>query len=329
MTIDTSSAKKVSSLEDAADSEEEELISEEAEKYAADSGSGLAANRWLRMLTEFIGTFLVVFLVLGGSAWTLLTGLSPVYVAFIAFVSYAVAALIFQGISGAHFNPAISLAAALTGRLNWLDALLYAIAQVLGGFAASAVMMGLIRNLPATLSIKPAQWWEVLSNGFNAADVSDRLQVGLMFAVIVVLIGTLIVVAAAMSALHEDGRASRRYAWTTALGYAAAMLVTVFFTGGGVNPARATGSAIVASIEGVEGVGADLWVFWIVPLLAGAIVGLIMVIVSAVRANKESTNIAEEIEEIEDEKAKDFEEAVRNNVRSSSKKNAAEKDLLD
>lgn len=328
MTIDTSSAKKVSSLEDAADSEEEELISKEAEKYAADSGSGLAANRWLRMLTEFIGTFLVVFLVLGGSAWTLLTGLSPVYVAFIAFVSYAVAALIFQGISGAHFNPAISLAAALTGRLNWLDALLYAIAQVLGGFAASAVMMGLIRNLPATLSIKPEQWWEVLSNGFNASDVSDRLQVGLMFAVIVVLIGTLIVVAAAMSALHEDGRASRRYAWTTALGYAAAMLVTVFFTGGGVNPARATGSAIVASIEGVEGVGADLWVFWIVPLLAGAIVGLIMVVVSAVRANKESTNIAREIEEIE-EKAKDFEEAVRDNVHSSSKKNAAKKDLLD
>ena len=48
----------------------------------------------------------------------------------------------FGPISGAHLNPAVTFAAALRGRLDWTTALVYWIAQFVGGVLAAAIFMG-------------------------------------------------------------------------------------------------------------------------------------------------------------------------------------------
>jgi aquaporin Z len=61
------------------------------------------------------------------------------------------------------------------------------------------------------------------------------------------------------------------------------MFLTVPVTGGSLNPARSTGIAIIAQNNGQTSALPQLWIFWVVPLLAGAIVGLVLVISSSLK----------------------------------------------
>merc|ERR1719446_1048754 len=83
-----------------------------------------------KLLSEFIGTFFLVLTVglnvIGGSPAPALSIASSLMV-----MIYALG-----GVSGAHFNPAVTLALALTGNCAWADAPVYIIAQLLGGLVA-------------------------------------------------------------------------------------------------------------------------------------------------------------------------------------------------
>ena len=94
-----------------------------------------------RLLAELIGTF---WLVLGGCGSAVLSaafpalgiGLLGVALAFgltVVTMAYAVG-----GISGGHFNPAVSFGLAIGGRLAWRDLVPYWIAQLVGGIAGAA-----------------------------------------------------------------------------------------------------------------------------------------------------------------------------------------------
>jgi glycerol uptake facilitator-like aquaporin len=74
----------------------------------------------------------------------------------------AVLILVFGSLSGAHFNPAVSIAFALRGELPWLEALIYIVAQVLGGLVG-VWMAHLMFELPVwqfsiTQRTGPGQW---------------------------------------------------------------------------------------------------------------------------------------------------------------------------
>lgn len=234
---------------------------------------------WIRLITEFIGTYFVTFIIMAGTCWITLTSLSPVYLGVVAFCAYAAMGAVFQGISGAHFNPAVSFAMALGAKISWLDAVCYAISQVLAAITASATMLGLLKCMPSDLNVTGKQWWEILANTFDSSS-SDRIKVGLGFAIVLEIIATLIAMALAVKAVGNDGKPERGYFLLSALGYGTAMILISFFTGGGLNPARSTGAAIMASANGVPGVWEELWLFWIIPLLAGAICALVNLIFS-------------------------------------------------
>jgi aquaporin Z len=84
-----------------------------------------------RYATEFVGTFFLVFTV----CTAVLSGASLAPLA----IGAILAAMIFAGghISGGHYNPAVSLAAFVRGRLGVVDLAWYAAAQILGGIAAA------------------------------------------------------------------------------------------------------------------------------------------------------------------------------------------------
>src|SRR6185312_5847882 len=92
---------------------------------------------------EFFGTFWLVF---GGCGSAVLAasfpqlGIGFIGVAFAFGLTVLTMAFAVGGISGGHFNPAVSLGLAIANRFEWSELIPYWIVQVIGGFAAAAVL---------------------------------------------------------------------------------------------------------------------------------------------------------------------------------------------
>ncbi|XP_046539705.1 aquaporin-10 [Equus quagga] len=97
-------------------------------------------------LAEFLGVFVLMLLTLGASAQTVTTGETKgnFFTSFLA-ASLAVVIAIYVGgnVSGAHLNPAFSLAMCLLGRLPWAKLPIYSLVQLLYAFCASGVTYAL------------------------------------------------------------------------------------------------------------------------------------------------------------------------------------------
>ncbi|MBT1177951.1 MIP/aquaporin family protein [Bifidobacterium callimiconis] len=255
---------------------------------SADAIPALSASPIARALAEFAGTFFICFAIYAVSTYgTVLYGINILLIAAVIGVAYAAATAAFSRFSGAHFNPAITLAAALTSRISWLDALLYLVAQVLGGIAAGAVIIAI---LPTTETVAAKAWLTYTINGFDTTSLSylsnsTLQQAGLSFgstmAIVVEVAMSLLVVAAAIVTMREDGTPSTNRTTAVGLAYGVAAAVTYPITGAGLNPVRSTGIALFAQGKGltVEPLS-QLWLFWICPLLAGAVVALVMLLSS-------------------------------------------------
>src|SRR5918992_1007845 len=91
------------------------------------------------LVAEAVGTFLFFFVGAGSVVLTVHAGdASPglVGVALAHGLALAVMVSAFGAISGGHFNPAVTVAVRLAGRIEWSSAVLYVIAQLLGAVAA-------------------------------------------------------------------------------------------------------------------------------------------------------------------------------------------------
>src|SRR3990172_13338064 len=93
------------------------------------------------LLAEFIGTFALIFVGAGAVAVGVggLTGAALAHGFVIVSIAYS-----FGAISGAHLNPAVTLAVALRGRLAWSEALAYWGAQLVGSAAAFSPLFFLL-----------------------------------------------------------------------------------------------------------------------------------------------------------------------------------------
>jgi len=126
-----------------------------------------------RLTAEFLGTaFLVAAVVGSGVMGEKLSG-GSVAIALLANTIATGAALValitaFADISGAHFNPVVSLADAIEHRLLWRDAAAYVAVQVVGG-VVGAVAAHAMFGLPAiSLSMHPRHGWSLVFSEFVA-----------------------------------------------------------------------------------------------------------------------------------------------------------------
>ena len=108
---------------------------------------------WNRYVAEFSGTFLMVLLGCGSIA----LGWSPLAVSITFGVAVFTAIMIFQPISGAHINPAVSIAFAANGNLEREALPGYIIAQCLGGWAAALIVLA----GHTTPSVSTSQSWGI------------------------------------------------------------------------------------------------------------------------------------------------------------------------
>jgi len=98
-----------------------------------------------KCLVELIGTFFLV-LTVGCTVFSVGGGAIPAIA-----IGFALMVMVYAGghVSGAHYNPAVSLAAAVRGALEWKDLLPYWCAQILGGILAALVVSYLVVVTPA------------------------------------------------------------------------------------------------------------------------------------------------------------------------------------
>ena len=218
-----------------------------------------------RLLAEFIGTF---WLVLGGcGAAVLAAGVPDVGIGWLG-VSFAfgltVLTMVYAvgGISGGHFNPAVSLGLMLAGRFEAKDLLPYWAAQVAGAIVAAVVLYVIASGQAGFTGVGG-----FASNGYGEA---SPMGYGLTSAFVIEVVMTaafLVVILGATSKLAPAGFAG------IAIGLALTLihLISIPVTNTSVNPARSTGVALFAEGPAL----AQLWLFWIAPLI-GAAVGAII-----------------------------------------------------
>jgi aquaporin Z len=215
-----------------------------------------------RLGAEFFGTF---WLVLGGCGSAVLAAAFPdlgigfVGVALAFGLTVVTMAYGVGHISGAHFNPAVTLGLWAGGRFPASDILPYWIAQVLGGIAAAAVLF-LIASGKADFS---------LAGGFASNGYADHSpgQYSLVAALVCELVMTFFFLLVILGA--TDSRAPAGFA-PLAIGLTLTLihLISIPVTNTSVNPARSTGPALFVGGWAL----AQLWLFWVAPLV-GAVVG--------------------------------------------------------
>jgi aquaporin Z len=202
------------------------------------------------ILAEAIGTFVLV--VMGSFAIVSATGIGQgsggvitLLVAPFGFGLGVLAAIILFGhVSGGHFNPAVTLAAVLDGRIDVMNGLAYWVAQGVGAVAASFTILVLISKdlVPLTR---------------NSPGVADLQAFGVEIILTAVFVGVIMTVT------------KRQPSWAP-LVIALTLLMIHFaaipISGASVNPARALGPDIVS------GDYTGLWIYLTAPFI-GAIIG--------------------------------------------------------
>lgn len=196
------------------------------------------------LLAESIGTFILVF---AGTGAVMVNQISDGAVTHLG-VSFvfgaAVTALIytFGHISGAHFNPAVTLAFWRSGFLPTFKVLPYIIAQILGGVLASLMLLlsfGSVANLGATLPLHD-NWLQSLI-----------LEVILTFILMLVIFGS------GLDRRSPSGFAGIAIGLTVGLEAACMGMIT----GASMNPVRSFAPALVG------GIWQHHWVYWVAPIL--------------------------------------------------------------
>ena len=197
---------------------------------------------------EAFGTFTLVLFGVGAAVFAAIGGVGggAIGVALAFAIAIAGAAGAVGHISGGHFNPALTLGSAISGRTPWVDVLPYWVSQLVGGAAASAVLFVTFSGVPA-LGDGVRTFFSTAANGFG--DHSPLAAAGaeggftLASALIIELVATAILVAIVLGVTHSRARNSIA-PLTMGLTYGALLLVTIPVTNGSLNPARSLAAAL-------------------------------------------------------------------------------------
>lgn len=213
---------------------------------------------------EALGTFWLVF---GGCGSAILAagipdlgigfvGVSLAFGLTVLTMAYAVG-----GISGGHFNPAVTVGLTVAGRFPGAKVLPYIVAQLVGAILAAAVLYIIASGKTG------ADLGSFAANGYGAASPDGYSMLAGLVAEIVLTAFFLIVI---LGVTH--GRAPVGFA-PLAIGLALTLihLISIPVTNTSVNPARSTSQALFAGGPAL----AQLWLFWVAPMI-GAVIGAVI-----------------------------------------------------
>ena len=237
-------------------------------------GLTLAMERWLhlgghpsermgaKLLAEFVGTFTLIFIGAGSVAAATFftkgggTGAGLITIALAHGLAIAVMVSAVGHISGGHLNPAVTVGAMITRKIEAALGVAYVLAQLVGAVAAALVLKA---ALPASLLAGVKGGTPLVAAGITNGQ-GVLIEAVLTFFLVWVVFGTAV-----------DPRGAFGRIAGLAIGFAVAMglMVGAPFTGAAMNPARSFGPALVS------GQWTGFWVYWVGPIIGGAAAALL------------------------------------------------------
>ena len=214
-----------------------------------------------KFIAEMTGTMVLVLLGCGAAVFNAGGSLEAGWVLTVAFafgLSVVAMAYTIGPISGCHINPAISLAAWISGRMKCAEACLYIGAQLVGAFIGSAVLYALVSGGIAT-------------GGVTTTGANNFAEGGLMAAAIAETVFTFIFVLVVLGATYKTNNAPKFAGLAIGLTLVLVHIVCIPITGTSVNPARSIAPAV---FEGGAAL-CNLWVFIVFPLVGAALSALV------------------------------------------------------
>ena len=154
------------------------------------------------------------------------------------------------GISGCHINPAITLGAALSGRMSWKEAALYWAGQFVGGIVGAAIL-----------------FWICSTSNFEMGGANGCGGVSCGGAWLVEIVATFIFVLVVLGATDSEKGAGNLAGLAIGLTLILIHLVCINLTGTSVNPARSLGPAIFVGGQALK----EVYIFICAPLVGGAL----------------------------------------------------------
>ena len=218
-----------------------------------------------KLTAEFIGTFWLVF---GGCGSAVIAagipdlGIGYAGVALAFGLTVLTGAYAFGHISGAHFNPAVTVGVWAAGRFPTQNVFPYIASQVLGAIAAGGVLYFIASGASG---FDAGQGFA--SNGYGVHSPHGYPMAVALLCEVVLTFMFLMVILGATSEKAPPGFAP------LAIGLALTLihLISIPVTNTSVNPARSTGVAIYQGSWAIQ----QLWAFWLAPLVGGVLAGLV------------------------------------------------------
>ena len=209
---------------------------------------------WRAYLAEFLGTFVVVFVICGTTLSNIFYGdFGVLGIALASGSAYAGMMFAMLKFSGAHFNPAVTLALWLAQKIKGSLAFFYILAQISAGFAAAGVLFWIFGSEAREFSL-----------GGPVLGVGVSLQAAVVIEALLTAI--LVFVYFAMTVSRNSS------ASFSPIAVGAIYTISVFFagslTGGTINPAKVLGPLVISgSYNNIA--------IWIIGPAAGSIFGIV------------------------------------------------------
>ncbi|HET8960024.1 aquaporin [Nocardioides sp.] len=206
---------------------------------------------------EFLGTFVLVFF---GCGTALMSGGNYVATGLAFGLTVLVMAYAVGRVSGGHFNPAVSLGAAVGGRIAWRQIPAYIGAQLAGALAAGLCLFVLMHGFPGFDATG-----NMAQNSFGDAGSGYAWWAAFLLEMLMTAVFLWVILAV------TDVRNEHPALAPLAIGLTLTMLHfgSIAATGTSVNPARSIGVGVFAGVDAI----AQLWLFVLAPLLGAAIAG--------------------------------------------------------
>lgn len=209
-----------------------------------------------KYLAEAFGVFIFVFIAAGSVLANWQTGGALGVVGIALAHGFVFAAMVYAvyHISGAHLNPAVTIALWATGHVKTLAGLGYIIAQLIGSAAAALLLKVIFASASPQFFLGDT----VLGSGITPA-VGILIEAILTFFLVWTYFGALV-----------DKKAFPGFGGlAVGLVFAVCMLVGLNLTMAALNPARSFGPALISSHWEMH------YVYWIGPIIGGLLAGLI------------------------------------------------------
>jgi glycerol uptake facilitator protein len=233
-----------------------------------------------KLTAEVIGTAFLVFIGVGAVPATLIVnGDAPFTMADLGMISFAFATVVVATvyalghISGNHINPAVTLGLAVTGKFPWSRVPAYVGAQLIGATLGAAAIIGVLGMKASAVGLGVAAYGE---------------GVGAGQAFIAEFVGTFILVFTVFGVIHRKAAAGFA-GLAIGLVVFAAIIPVAPATGAAINPARTFGPMLVQQIAGGTVHWAQLPVYLLAELLAGAAAAALYTLIARTPADPADT----------------------------------------